>query len=536
MKDSWAENGKTGNKGIKMEETDKNMQEEKKSEKEIKIGSDKIFKYSIIGVIVIAFIIRVYYFFHTPGQTLWWDEAEYMATAKHWAFGVPYNLNPQRPPLFQALAALIFALGAGENVIKFVLTLLPSVALVYAVYLLGKEMYSKEVGLIGAFLAAVSWTFLFWTDRVQPDFFSMFFQVLAVYFMWKYWKGYNENKPRNNMAIYAAIFAALGFYFKVSALLVPLVFIVFILVKDRWKGFEMKGHWYFAAAYIATLVPYFIWSQITFGTPFAFRAGYSNALGTAQPFAWYTMSFFYSLLDNLSFVLFAIGLILALKFVLYPDLLAKDRKKCFDSDIFSVILFVLVSAFYIFYIRGAEDRWVFIWLPFMFYIIGNLLVKIYNWGRKKSAIGAFIVVILILGIVGFSQVQAAGGLIDMKKDSYAPVRDAGLWMKANSNPGDGIFSVSYTQTVYYTERNVTTYSLIPQLPNSTEFDKMVLADKPRYIMWSIFETHPSWTIEWIQKHMSKGDIQLVYGVPISPNSQQPALAVFAPDYSKFGVA
>ena len=35
----------------------------------------------IIGIVVLALIIRIYYLRMGSGQTLWWDEAEYMATA-----------------------------------------------------------------------------------------------------------------------------------------------------------------------------------------------------------------------------------------------------------------------------------------------------------------------------------------------------------------------------------------------------------------------------------------------------------------------
>ena len=53
----------------------------------------------LIGILVLSFIIRMYYFVITKDQAMWWDEAEYMATAKSWAFDIPYMINPQRPPL-----------------------------------------------------------------------------------------------------------------------------------------------------------------------------------------------------------------------------------------------------------------------------------------------------------------------------------------------------------------------------------------------------------------------------------------------------
>ena len=187
------------------------MTEEPKKE-EHNVSGDRIEKAKIwlkkpdnailAAILVLAIVVRLYFFFQTSGQTLWYDEADYMSTAKHWAFGIPYMLNVHRPPLFQLLDSFGFDFGLSEMWIKFLLVLLPSIVLVWLVYLLGKEMYNEKIGLIAAFLIAVSWTLLFWSMRFQPDYLSMCFSVLAVLFMWKFWK----NGGTKNV-IWAGIFA-----------------------------------------------------------------------------------------------------------------------------------------------------------------------------------------------------------------------------------------------------------------------------------------------------------------------------------------
>jgi len=474
----------------------------------------------LIAILIFAFCIRLYYFNMTAGQALWWDEAEYMSTAKHWAFGVPYDLNPQRPPLFQFLAALAFMIGLGEQFIKFAFTLLPSVLLVFVIYLLGKEMYNKKVGLIAAFLGAISWTFVFWSSRVQPDFLSMAFQVAAVLFMWKYWK-----TDKTQSIIWAAVFAAAGFYFKVSALLVPVAFMVFILVKDRLSAFTNKKYYYFAGAYLLTMVPYFLWSYFTFGTLTAFKAGYSNSVIGATPaptpFGWYNLNFFYILTENLLFVLFILGLIVSLKFLLYIDVLIKDKKKVFDPDLFSIIVFAVVAAFYIFYIRGTEDRWVFLWLPFIFLTIGNALMFIYNLGKKYSKYLSVALVIGLLAFGGYMQYKHADALIKMKEDSYMPVKLGSLWIKDHSEKGASIASISYTQSVYYTERNVSSYS---EVKNESDFSKWILENKIKYLMVSVFEPHPGWIQGWLQNNQAK--LKVVDAYFADKEKQQAMLVVY----------
>lgn len=475
----------------------------------IKSRQDKIknwlkdpYNLGLVGVIALSLVIRIYYLIYTKGQTLWWDEAEYLSLAKHWAFNVPFDFGPARPPLFQFLSALSFMMGLGEQFIKFVFVVIPSAAISGAVYYLGKEMFNKKIGLIAAFLSAVSWTLVFWTSRQQPDFLSMFFSVLSFTFMWRYWK-----QPNRKDVILAGIFAAAGLYFKVSALLVPIVFMVFIFAKDRFVAFKMKDYYIFSAAFLLTLLPYFIWGQITFGAAVPFFNEYSDqVVDPNEHFAWYSIDFLARLTTNglgfntviqalfsspikailasLLLISFLVGLVKAMRCLLYADILVKEGKRWFDARTFSFLAIVVITAFYIFWIKALEDRWVFLWLPFIFFLIGDALSDLENYLSKHStylATGA-IVVILLLG--GFSQLQNAHNIVESRKGSYGPVRDAGIWIKQHSNPGDPIASISHTQTVYYTERQVINFA---HIRSSTEFETWLKENKPAYLIHSVFE-------------------------------------------------
>ena len=477
---------------------------------------------TLVGILILALAVRLYYFFITKGQALWWDEAEYAATAKLWAFGIPYNIDPQRPPLFQLLEAIVFKLGLGEQTIKFILVLIPSAFLVFVIYLLGKEMYDKKIGLIAAFLATVSWTFVFWTSRAQPDFLSMSFQVLSILFIWKFWKG-KDNKTL--FIILAGAFAAIGFLLKVSGLLVPLIIGIFIIVKDRIYAFKNKNYYYFALTFILTLLPYLIWSYINFGTLFGFSTGYSNAINTPTPFGWYNLNFFYLLTENLLFILFIFGIIIGLKFLLYFDILLKDKKELLDPNLFGIVVLITVSAFYIFYIRGTEDRWVFLWLPFIFFFAGNSLLFIYKKGIKYNKI---IILFLIIGLlfIGYSQLNHANNLIKIKQTSYFPVKQAGLWLKENSNPEDKIFSASYTQSTYYSEREILKYN---DIKDEEEFNNYLIKKKPRFLQVSIFERHPDWITNWISKNQNKINPVQVYFK--DKTKKQPILIIYEVNYN-----
>src|SRR3989338_3971383 len=169
------------------------MSEEKKQEKELEQRKEKIksflkdnYNLALFLIILVAFLVRIYFFIVTKNQPLWWDEAEYGAMAKYFAHILPaFDVNAQRPMLYPGILALFFKLNLSEMVIKFISVLIPSTLIVYATYYLGKEMYDKKIALIASAFVTFSWTLLFWTERLQPDFTSLLFQCLAIAFMWR---------------------------------------------------------------------------------------------------------------------------------------------------------------------------------------------------------------------------------------------------------------------------------------------------------------------------------------------------------------
>ena len=459
--------------------------------------SDHGFK-ALLVVVAVAFIVRLYYLITTSSQAMWWDEAEYMSAAKLWGMGVPYELNEQRPPLFQLLAAGLVKLGFGETALKFLLVLIPSIALVIAVYYLGKELYDYKIGLIAAIGTAFVWSLIFWSVRFQPDFFSVTFQVIALLFFWKLIKSDNRK-----YGVYAGIFAAAGFYFKISALLVPVSMVLFVLYKDGWQAVKQKKYWIVLGAFVVGMIPFMIWQTVTFGSPLAFGATYSGDFNEGRSPGWMTLWFYYSFKQPqysfpkiLVFAFFIVGLLATLlKTIFTIDIVVKDKTLRKDQNIFSFIVLLVITLFYIFYIQGTiEDRWVFLTIPFIFFFAGKTILWAYNKVKAYSQILAVLLMVAILFGFSIPQLSHASELINSKKGSYAPVKEASLIIKENSQPEDKILSVSYTQTTAYAEREVITYSKM----SIENFTKILVEQKPAYLIVSILEPHhPDWMIQQV---------------------------------------
>ena len=168
-------------------------------------------KYNLmfLGVILIAFVIRLYYFIYTYNQPLWWDEAEYMSMAKNLLYGIPYDFNPQRPILFPLLMSLF--LWASEGAVRFFIVFLPSLGVVVLTYLLGKELYDKKIGLISAFFMSVFYLLLFFTYRLLVDLHSLAFFTFSAFLFYRYFK------TNSVKSLYlAAVVISIGTMFKLS--------------------------------------------------------------------------------------------------------------------------------------------------------------------------------------------------------------------------------------------------------------------------------------------------------------------------------
>src|SRR3989344_1878264 len=148
-------------------------------EEVIKKRQDKVFawlkdplNFSLVAVLLFAAGIRLYYFFLVGNQPLWWDEACYGSLAKnlltHQWDGTQLIIGEThiRPMLLPIMWAALLFLKMPESVIRFTLELIPSILSVFFVYLIGKEVFNKRVGIISAFIFSVLWVHLFYTVRL----------------------------------------------------------------------------------------------------------------------------------------------------------------------------------------------------------------------------------------------------------------------------------------------------------------------------------------------------------------------------------
>jgi len=481
---------------------------------------------ALVGILLFSFILLIYYFNLTKTQTLWWDEAEYMSTAKHWAFDVDYNINPQRPPLFSFLIFILYSVGFGELAIKFLLELVPMLLSVFFTYLLILEMYeNKKLALLTAFITSVSWIHIFYSMRFMTDTLSFLFGILAFFC---FWKGYINKKGKTYIWL-IGFFVALSFLTKLTGILYGLAILLFLFVTLQFDFLKDKDMWISFFISLLTIAPYLIWSYFYYGNALAFRSGYGEVSGKL---GWHIIKLVYDYPELIFFVLFLVGLTTLIPMFLSLDrtILKKDKK--YYNDFFITLTVIFALAFFIYFLRDVENRWLILMSTGIFTISAKGILLVYNAIKRNFSKNISIILLVILLFAGaYVQLKHTDNITRLKVNTYVPVKEAALWIKENSNPSDIIITSSITQNTYYAERKSVTFfnDKTQKYYTPEEYDQVILDLKPKYLIISVFEPAvPQWTYSYPQRNISM--YQPVKAWFSDPQQTQPILIIYEVNY------
>lgn len=478
----------------KREEVKKEERKEETKKNHVKKWLENKYNLGFVAILVFSAVLLLYYFSITSQQPLWWDEAEYMSIAKAWSSDLKYDIDPARPPLFSFFASLLMRLGMTETMIKFFIVLLPAFLAIFFTYFLVKEMYDKKVALLATFITSVSWIHIFYAMRMMTDSIGLLFGILAFYF---FWKGYVNNKGKKYIW-FTGIFIALSFLIRLTGILYGVILVLFLFLTERFKPLKNKNLWLLILFFILFISPYFLWSQSNFGTPLAFRKGYTGP-GNNPP-GWYMIRHVYDYPERIFFIFFLIGLLTLIPMFLTLDKLLLKKDKTYYNNFFVFLLVIFILFFFIYFLRLAENRWLIAMSLSIFIISAKGILLAYKFISKNAGkIIAVTVLVIILFLGAYYQLKHADMIIQIKKDSYLPVKEAGLWIKQNSEKDDVVMAISQPQITYYSERETARFDSWTE----QQFEEFLKEKNPKYLVASIFEKqHPDWSYNPPEKYQS----------------------------------
>lgn len=490
----------------------------------------------LIILLIFSLAVLLYYFNLTKDQTLWWDEAEYMSTAKHWAFNVPYEINAQRPPLIPFLAFLLFKLGFGEISIKFILEIIPAFLVVLFTYLLIIEMYKdKRIALIAALITSVSWIHLFYSMRFMTDAIGLLAGILAFYC---FWRGYMNDKGKIYIWL-IGIFVSLSFLSRLIGVLYGVLIVLFLVLTMQFKFLKNKHMWISFLISIATISPYLLWCYYHFGDALAFRSGYGGTI--YSKLGWWmligfpedrTQSLVYSYPEFVFFLAFLIGIITLLPMLLSLDRIILKKDRTFYNDFFILLNVVFTLAFFIYFLRQGENRWLIMMSVGIFTISAKGILLISDFAEKN--LGKIISILVIIALLSggvYYELKHADTIIKMKIPSYSEVKSSALWIHDNSGESDSVMTLSIPEMTYYTERKVYEYNN----KNLSEVKEIIRKNHPTFFTFSpVYETHmlKQDIIPWLQENsQSQGSLFVpVYAAYMDPQKTQTGFIVFRINY------
>lgn len=465
---------------------------------------------TLLSVLILAIILRLYYFFITANQPLWWDEADYLAYAKNLAgFHIDWIVTPKHNSLYPFLFALFFKLGASEVFAKFFIQLIPSILSVFLVYLIAKEMYSdKKIALIASFIAAVFWISIFNTARFHVDIPALFFGLLSIY---TFWVGYEKKqklfrKISANWAIpLTVLFVVLTYSIRRGYIIFGIFFLLYILATRKFSE-TIKDKYNWIGLALAIILFFTVENTIFTSQLGEVSEGYYHKENPINflPLKVFS-SFFtnpYSQITSILLYLFWIGLIIVLAniFLSFGQIKKSSNAK---ADLFNIISIIVTLALFIFVLRTTdsfgEPRW-YLPLAFSTFIcIAKCSNVLFSTIKKHNYNLALSVIMILLLFGGYYQIKYSNQLIKEKVGSFEGIRDVGLHIKEISQEDEVIIAMPAPQLAYYSERTVKRPRDLLGIndTNNVSFEpvleKIKENSKIRYIVVSFSEpNHPDW--------------------------------------------
>lgn len=460
----------------------------------------------LIVILLFAIVIRLKYL--TINQAVWYDEAEYLSTAKYWAFGHPeYQLHFVRPPLLPFILAIFYKLGASELFFRTMILIFSIVAVLFT-YIIGKELINEKVAFLSAFISSFFYVSLFYTARIMTDLPSMMIWLITV---WSFWKGYIKKESRKYIWLFGLLISV-GILMKFPYGLLVIIIILYLLLTEKFRFLKEKDLWFASIISMVSMVPYSIWYIKVYNKiPILGAAEFYESVNYLKiyisdiipmvlqsPFPGISGLFpKFSLLV----ALFILGFIIVSSNVLIGyNLTAKNeqlRKYLF------ILLWILIPFLYFAFIAGQvpEDRYLFYIYPAMFYLISLAAIYLYEKIRKTHKY-AGVIAVIVLGSVFFSiistQLQVADNLIKVKSTSYIQFKEAGNWIKENSDINHKVIAAGVPQLSYYSERKIIYW------PSKKEdFEELIKNKDIQYILLSVLEGSPEWSYSWPEENKDK---------------------------------
>ncbi len=193
----------------------------------------------VLSLTVIGALLR---FYHLGYNSLWLDEAATHTFASLSLAGIwQLTATEINPPLFHWIEHFMLFAGDNETILRFV-PALAGILTIPLIYLIGREFFDRNVGIIAAGAAAFSPFLIFYSQEARAYSLMLFFVAAAMIF---YLRALREKDLRN--WILFGIFSALAFWTHFYSIVIIGALILYALglqllnIRENIKNLKVIG-------------------------------------------------------------------------------------------------------------------------------------------------------------------------------------------------------------------------------------------------------------------------------------------------------
>ena len=331
--------------------------------------------------------------------------------------------------LFQGVLSVFYRVFGVSDVLARGMSAAFSILTVLIVFELGRTLYDRRVGLIAALLLTISSYATALGRLAFLDSPMTFFFALSMLSMAKWTRSQNE------AWLYSlAAASALAIQAKIGGGLVLPIAIFYVLVTRQYRSLRVRTVLISSTVFLTFLTPALVQLAENRGQFVQFLSE-GSARVSKVPWDYY-ISVLVSYEGYLILSIWLAGILVA----------AAKRK---SGDILSIIWVIVVAAF--FYLHPLKGfNYLLPIVPVLSLVAARALSAAWSSMRlSRASAGLFLML-----IVGASAFPLNSALHD---DSYVGLREAGYWLKANTEPNAGVLSISrgsaHYGVAFYAERD-----------------------------------------------------------------------------------
>ena len=151
-------------------------------------------------ILVLGSALRIYGLDH---QSLWHDELESWRESSFDSFKEVLQLGIQpdtHPPLFQSVLFLVEKYQGETETLLRLPSAIAGIFSIFAIYWLAKRLYSSREGLAAAFLMAILWCPIFYSQEARNYSFLILFSILSSLFWVKLYINRNNSREESSLS------------------------------------------------------------------------------------------------------------------------------------------------------------------------------------------------------------------------------------------------------------------------------------------------------------------------------------------------